>query len=201
MKLKFTHKLLLFVGSLFMMLIGIAIILGSLQFNAIPIRQEGEGFLTVSRFLFLLSGLIVIAFGVFCLSLPHRLKQSKLDFITQKTETGELKISTQAIEAIIQKSLSQQDAAKLQRFLVLPQKNGVEVDLMVSFAGNVMIPEAVTDIQQHIKKTLKQTLNIEAREIKVTVEKADLTAVNSPHRIKTEPLNLKTRTEEQATKD
>lgn len=201
MKLKFTHKLLLFVGSLFMMLIGIAIILGSLQFNAIPIRQEGEGFLTVSRFLFLLSGLIVIAFGVFCLSLPHRLKQSKLDFITQKTETGELKISTQAIEAIIQKSLSQQDAAKLQRFLVLPQKNGVEVDLTVSFAGNVMIPEAVTDIQQHIKKTLKQTLNIEAREIKVTVEKADLTAVNSPHRIKTEPLNLKTRTEEQATKD
>ncbi len=190
MKLKFTHKLVLFIGSLLMIAIGVAILLGSLQFNAIPIRMEGEGFLTLTRFLLLLSGLIVVGFGVFCMSLPHRLKQSKVEFVTQKTDTGELKISTQATESIVQKCLSQQDAAKLQSFKVQTVRNGVEVDLLVALANNVNIPKAVSEIQRHIKKTLKDTLNIDTKEIKVTVEKADLTSSSSNYRIKEDRLEL-----------
>lgn len=190
LKLKFTHKLLLFIGSLLMIAIGAAILVGSLQLNAIPIRNDGDGFLTLTRFLLLLSGLLVIAFGIFCLTLPHRMKQSKVDFITQKTETGELKISTQAVESIIQKNLSQEDAVKLQQFKVLTARSGVEVDLLVSLANNVNIPNAVSEIQKHIKTTLKNTLNIDTKEIKVTVEKADLTSSSSIHRVNEEKLDL-----------
>lgn len=190
MKIKFTDKLLLFVGSIFMVVVGAAILLASLQFNAIPIRAEGEGFLTLTRFALLFSGLVVMAFGVFCLSLPGKIKQTKLEFITQKTDTGELKISTQAVEAIVQKNLFNQDAVKLQSFIVQAVKGGVELNLHVSLANNINIPGAVNEIRRNIAKTLKDTLNIEAKEIKITIEDANLTSVRSPHRVSEDKLIL-----------
>ena len=196
MKLKFTHKLILFVGSLLLIVIGAAILLASLQFNAIPIRAEGEGFLTSTRFLLLISGLIVVAFGVFCLTLPGKTKQAKLEFITQKTETGELKISTQAIEAIISKSFARQDAVMLLSSGVQPLRGGIEVNLQVSMANNINVPGAVSEIQKHIKKTLKDTLNIEAKEIKIAVEKADLAFASTNEEKLSLPLEPEIRAED-----
>lgn len=190
MKLKLTHRLLLYVGALFIILMGIAILLGSLQLNSIPVRSEGQGFLTPIRLALVLGGVIAISFGVFCLSLPHRMRQGKSDLVTQKTPSGELKISVQAIESIISKSLSGYEEIKMQQLKVSHAKGGLEVDMRASLANNISIPDAVNAIQQHIRRQLNATLGIDAREIRVIVDKADLQAAASKYQLKNEELKL-----------
>lgn len=190
MKLKLTHRLLLYIGALFVMAMGIAILLGSLQLNEIPIRNEGEGFLTLTRLLLMVGGVLSIGFGIFFLTLPHRMKLTKTDFVTQKTPNGELKINVQAIETIAQKSLSQYEEIKLQQLQVNNTRSGVELELRASLANNINIPLAVTALQKHIRQQLKATLNIDAKEVRIFVDKADLTASASPYKISKEELNL-----------
>lgn len=190
MKLKLTHRLLLYIGALLIIAMGIAILLGSLQFNSIPIRSEGQGFLTLTRLALLLAGVIAVCFGVFCLSLPHRMKLGKTEFITRKTPSGELKISVQAIEAIISKSLAQYEEIKMQQLKVSQTKGGLEVDLRASLANNIVIPDAVNAISQHIHKQLHATLGVEAKAIRVIVDKADLQASASKYQLKNEELKL-----------
>ena len=190
MKLKFTHRLLLLIGALFIMVMGIAMLLGGLQLNEIPIRKEGQGFFTLTRLLLLLGGLLCLAFGAFFLTLPHRMKQGKADFVTQKTPSGELKINVQAIETIDQKSLSQYEEIKLQHLQVFNTRSGVELDLRASLANNINIPQAVTALQKHIRQQLKATLDIDAKEVRIFVDKADLTSSSSPYKIVPENLQL-----------
>jgi len=97
MKLKFWHRIILLIGSILMVIIGGAILVGSLQFNEIPIRLAGEGFFTVTRMVLLFAGAITVFFGVFAFSLPGRMKISKNRFVVRKTESGEMRISVQAI--------------------------------------------------------------------------------------------------------
>lgn len=181
----------MYIGALLMIVMGIAILLGSLQFNSIPIRTEGQGFLTMTRLALMLGGIIAIFFGAFCLSLPHRMRQGKSEFISQKTPSGELKISVQAIESIISKSLSQYEEIKMQQLKVSQVKSGLEVDLRASVANNIKIPDAVNAIQQHIRKQLNETLGIDAKEIRVIVDKADLQAAVSKYQLQNEELMLK----------
>ena len=190
MKLKLTHRLLLYVGALFMIVMGIAILLGSLQFNEIPIRTEGQGFLTLTRLALLFGGVAAVMFGLFCLSLPHRMKQGKADFVTQKTPSGEMRISVQAIETIIQKSLSQYEEIKLQQLQIINTRNGVEVDLKAALANNINIPQAVNALQKHIRQHLSATSGIDAKEIRIIVEKADTTASESQFQVKTESIDF-----------
>jgi hypothetical protein len=67
-----------------MVIIGGAILVGSLQFNEIPIRVEGEGFFTVTRLIFLLGGAITVFFGLFMFSLPGKMKIGRNRFVIYK---------------------------------------------------------------------------------------------------------------------
>lgn len=191
MKLKFTHTVVLFIGALLIILIGIAIIFGSLQFNEIPIRTEGQGFFTLTRIGLMLSGILTILFGVFCLTLPRRVKQPKSDFVLQKTPTGEMRISVHAINSIIQKSLSQHDEIKIQDLLVHNTKRGVEVDLRAAIANNINIPKAVEEVQKHVKQQLLATSGIDVKEIRVIIEKADHADNKSRFKVDPNTLDLK----------
>lgn len=191
MKLKFTHSVVLFIGALMVILIGAGIILGSLQFNEIPIRMEGQGFFTLTRIGLMLAGILTILFSGFCLTLPHRMKQTKADYVLQKTPTGEMRISVHALTSIIQKSLSQYDEIKIQDLIVHSTKRGVEVDLRAYIANNINIPQAVEEIQKHVKQQLLATSGIDAREIRVIIVKADHADNKSKFQIDQNELNLK----------
>jgi len=191
MKLKFWHRIILLIGAILMVVIGGAILIGSLQFNEIPIRVEGEGFFTVTRLIFLLGGAITVFFGLFMFSLPGKMKIGRNRFVIQKTESGEMRISVQAIESIIQKCFSQHEEIKLLNLQVVNTKSGVIIEMKISLAGNINIPMAVETLQKHIRQHLNATSGIDAKEIRISIENADSDIKESPYLVKTEELDLK----------
>lgn len=191
MKLKFWHRIILLIGSILMVIIGGAILVGSLQFNEIPIRLEGEGFFTVTRMVLLFAGAITVFFGVFAFSLPGRMKISKNRFVVRKTESGEMRISVQAIESIVQKSLTQHEEIKLQNLQVINTKSGVIIEMKISLAGNINFPAAVETLQKHIRQHLNATSGIDVKDILISIENAESSVKASPYLVKPEELDLK----------
>ena len=190
MKLKFTQLVGLLAGAMVMVLFGVALIVGAIKFNLIPIQSEGQGFFTLNRIVFMLAGLVMVVFGAFCFTLPGRMKQSKAEFVLQQTPSGEMRISVQALVSIIQKSLSQYEEIKLQDLQVHNTRKGVEVDLRASIAKNINIPLAVNAVQKHVKQQLLATSGIDAREVRVIIEKADHADVKSDFQINPNELKL-----------
>lgn len=190
MKLKFTQLLGLFAGALLMVLFGAALILGAIKYNLFPVQAEGQGFFTLNRILLMLAGLMMIVFGAFCFTLPGRMKQNRTDFVFQQTPSGEMRISVQALVTIIQKSLAQYEEIKLQDLQVHSTRKGVEVDIKASIAKNINIPLAVNAVQKHVKQHLLATSGIDAREVRVIIEKADHADVKSDFQINPSELNL-----------
>ena len=191
MKLKIWHRLALLIGALLMAMIGAAILVGSLQFNQIPIRMEGEGFFTITRLALLIGGAVAIIFGLFLLTLPHRMKVGRDSFVVSKTDAGEMRISVQAIETIVQKCLSQHEEIKLQSLQVANARNGVLINLKASLAGNISIPLAVSAIQKHIRQHLVATCGIDAKEIRISVENTENIIKDSPYLVQEEELRLR----------
>lgn len=191
MKLKLSHRLLLYIGALVLLAFGTAAILACIFYNQIVFSAENQSFFTLSRLLFILGGALLIAFGAFCLSLPGKMKLGKVDFISQKTASGEMRISMPAIESIVTKSLEEHKEIKLQQLKVANARSGLEVDVSAVIAGNVNMPLAVSAIQQHIRKQLQATTGVEAKEVRVTIEKADLQANDSKFAVTPQELALK----------
>jgi uncharacterized alkaline shock family protein YloU len=195
MKLRIWHRLALLIGALLMVVIGAAILVGSVQFNQIPIRSEGEGFFTITRLVLLIGGAITMIFGFFLLTLPHRMKVGKESFVVSKTDAGEMRISVQAIETIVQKCMSQHEEIKLQNLQVSNAKNGVHISLKALLAGNISIPLAVSAIQKHIRQNLIATTGIDAKEIRINVENTENTIKESPYLVQEEELMLREKPE------
>jgi uncharacterized alkaline shock family protein YloU len=195
MKLRIWHRLALLIGALLMVVIGAAILVGSVQFNQIPIRAEGEGFFTITRLVLLIGGAITMIFGFFLLTLPHRMKVGKESFVVSKTDAGEMRISVQAIETIVQKCMSQHEEIKLQNLQVSNAKNGVHISLKALLAGNISIPLAVSAIQKHIRQNLIATTGIDAKEIRINVENTENTIKESPYLVQEEELMLREKPE------
>ncbi len=182
MKLKFAHRLALYIGAVVTLSLGaVAILLGLLN-NQLVLSEEGKSFFSLARLGVLASGLFLVAFSFFCLSLPGRMKQDKADYVVQKTSTGEMRISVQAIESIVQKSLSQYEEIKLQQLQARHTRAGIEIELKASIANNINMPLAVNAVSQHIRRQLKNTVGIEAKEVRVVIDKTDLAAKDSPYK-------------------
>lgn len=196
-KLKFSDRLLLFFLALIMVLLGLAVLIFGLKYDSLVLRPEGQGFFTFNRILFLAASLLAIICGLFLLSLPFRLKQGKGSFVNLKTASGTLAISVQAIEAIIQKSLVKHEEIKLSHLSVTNTRGGLEVDVKATTAHNINIPLAVNQVQQLIRQQLNASLGLDAREVKVIIEKADLTANASQFLVQQEELSLPAQKDEE----
>ncbi|MDD4080897.1 MAG: alkaline shock response membrane anchor protein AmaP [Eubacteriales bacterium] len=188
MKLRVWHRIALFVGALLCLAVGIGLLIAGLQFNEIPIRQEGEGFFTINRLIILLMGLVTVLFALFTLSLPSRMKAGKSNFVLQKTGSGEMRISVQAIESIVNKSISEYKEIKLRDLAVQSARDGVVISMKVDLADNVNIPLAVEAMQKHITKQVRATTGIEVKEVRILVESADTIVGDSPFAVKREEL-------------
>ena len=188
MKLKVWHRIALFLGALLCLAVGIALVIAGLQFNEIPIRQEGDGFFTLNRLIILVMGLVTVLFALFTLSLPGRMKAGKNDFVLQKTGSGEMRISVQAIESIVHRSISEYKEIKLRDLSVQSARYGVIISLKVDLADSINIPLAVESMQKHITRQVRATTGIDIKEARILVESADTIVSDSPYAVKREEL-------------
>ena len=72
-----------------------------------------------------------------------------------------------------------------------------EIDLIVSerypkasIANNINMPLAVNAVSQHIRRQLKNTVGIEAKEVRVVIDKTDLAAKDSPYKASDATMSL-----------
>ena len=101
-----------------------------------------------------------------------------------------MRISVQAIESIVQKSLSQYEEIKLQQLQAKHTRAGIEIELKASIANNINMPLAVNAVSQHIRRQLKNTVGIEAKEVRVVIDKTDLAAKDSPYKASDATMSL-----------
>ncbi|MGI6687668.1 MAG: alkaline shock response membrane anchor protein AmaP [Christensenellales bacterium] len=195
MKLKVWHRIALFTGALLCLAVGVVLIIAGVQFNEIPIRADGEGFFTLNRLLILVMGLITLTFGVFTLTLPGKVKASRNSFVLQKTANGEMRISVQAIESIVHKSIAGYKEVKQKELSVLPVREGVIISLKADLADNISIPLAVDAMQKHITRQVRAATGIDVKEVRILVESADTIVSDSPYLVKQEELTFTPKTD------
>ncbi len=186
MKQGLINRAVLYIGAFLVAVVGVALVIAGLQFSDIPLRREGEGFFTLCRAAVLLAGVIVFAYGLFVLLLPHRTRKDKKRFIIQKSEGGELRIAVKAVESLVQKCVDMHQEMQTSSMEVFNRRDGLYIDLAISLAGNISIPLAAASLQKQIRQYLLASSGIDVREVRVSVETAEHDIQESPYLVETQ---------------
>lgn len=190
MKLRVIDRVVLFAASLFLVLIGLLLFISGFQFSSIPLRLENEGFFTAKRLFVLTIGLFCIAYGAYLLLMPKQFKEDKQGFITQKTATGELRISLKAIETMAEKCVSDFAEIKCLDLKAINHRGNVLIKLNASMPDNVCIPMAIEALQKQIRKTIASSAGIEVKEVVVSIDATDSSTASSKYTLATEAIPL-----------
>lgn len=180
MRIGIVDRILIFVGAFFAALIGVALVLAGLQTGGIDVGSTGVS-LHVTGWVIVLCGALLFLFGVYLMSMPAKYRKAKDDFVLQQTASGELRISVNAIESLVQKVFVEHQEATLSRLEILNQRDGVVVDMGISLADNVSIPLLVGALQKQVKQHLLSSAGVDVKEVKVAVDTTDAHVKHSPY--------------------
>ena len=155
MKIKISDRLILFAGSLLSVAAGVALFLLGLQNK---------------NALYAVLAVVLAAFGGYLIMFLRRYESKRQDFVIQRTDSGELRIATKAIENQVQKCLDLHEEIRARSLKIVSNREGVVVDLTVTLDNNISIPLAVAALQKQIKQYLIASSGIEVKEVRVSVE-------------------------------
>ena len=155
MKIKVSDRLILFSGSLLSVAAGVALFLLGLQNK---------------NALYAVLAVVLAAFGGYLITFLRRYEAKRQDFVIQRTDSGELRIATKAIENQVQKCLDLHEEIQDSSLKIVSNREGVVVDLTVTLDNNISIPLAVAALQKQIKQYLIASSGIEVKEVRVSVE-------------------------------
>lgn len=173
MKLKFWDRMVLFFGSLLILISGIVLVIIGLQIQGVI----AESMPTWCRIVCIACGALSFLFGCYLLMLPWKYnKLHKNEFVVQRTDNGELRIAVKAIENLVQKCIDLHPEVRILKMNIQNDRDGVLVDLNISLANNISIPLAVASLQKQIKQYLAASAGIEVSEVRVSVETAQMEA-------------------------
>lgn len=173
MKLNFSQRLTLLLGSLLVLAVGVVILLAGLQVQAIDISKEGAGFFSLERLLILLGGLLTILFAIYVLVLPFGSQEHRGDYVIQKTTSGEMRVSLIAVQDILHKALSLHPDVKVQSLGIIKGRKGLEVDARVISLSTVDIPQIAKSLQSSIKEQMQHAIGMTPKDVRITVIKAN----------------------------
>lgn len=173
MKVKFFSRVALGVCGLWVALLGVCVALGGI--GILPVQGLTETApvflgLSVGQWIVVGVGAVSAALGVYTLLFPRKLRTRRKAFVTQKTESGELRISVRAIENLVQRCVDMHEEIRLVDMDIVSARHGVDVDMRISLASNVSIPLAVASLQKQIRQYLLASSGIEVSDVSVTVE-------------------------------
>ena len=187
-KLHFWDRILLFLCALTALLCGLYLIYESLPKLPFSILKGTfvERLPMPGPFIPIGAGLLSVLLSLFLFLLPRRLFTRRKDFVVQKTDNGELRISVKAIENLVKKCVSMHEEARLQHMSIRTTSAGIVINLHVSLANNISIPLAVASMQKQIKQYLLASSGITVREVRVSVETAMELSEASPYAVPAE---------------
>lgn len=172
MKMKLWDRLTLCFGALLTLVSGVLLFLQGLQDN--------------NQILYIVLSVLLVLFGVYLALLFRRCLVKRNEFVIQRTENGELRIAVKAIENQVQKCIDLHEEIQVNTLNILTNREGVVVDLVVTLANNISIPLAVASLQKQIKQYLVASSGIEVKEVRVSVESTQNTALSDAPAVEAE---------------
>ena len=95
---------------------------------------------------------------------------SKNRSIVKHTSYGEIRISLNTLEAMVQKSAREINGLREIKAMVHPIPDGVVIQVNALTSPDINIPETTAKAQQTIKEYIEKYSGIEVREVKVNIE-------------------------------
>ena len=125
----------------------------------------------------------LLLLGLYCLFVLFRHRKRKDKFILQKNDGGELAISINALENMVQKCLDQQENISVKKVYLENRKDGLLIRLDGSVAGGISIPLTVEALQKQIRQYVTACSGVEIKGIRVQIEASGEDAENAPFAI------------------
>ena len=94
--------------------------------------------------------------------------------VLKETSLGQVKVSFQAIESLVEKVVSQFNGVRdvKPRIITVPQ--GVGIQVRASVTPDVNVPEVSSEIQNRIKERMQEVMGITVNTVKISIESISL---------------------------
>lgn len=115
--------------------------------------------------------LAVLALRLIHVILPAGKKRSS-NFAVQRNENGMVRISVKALEALVQRCLSQHPEIKVVSSSLTSDEESVRVDVHVALQSDISMPLAISSLQKQIKRYLEACSGVKVQEVRVSVDGA-----------------------------
>ena len=145
---------------------------------------------TAAKILVGICAAILLGLGVYCLLILFRHRSKKDKFILQKLESGDLAISLNTLESMVQKCLDQHDEIETENILLENQRDGLLIRIRGTVAGGISIPLTVDTLQKQVKQYVTACSGVEVKGIRIQIEASGEDAVNAAFAIEPPVNNL-----------
>lgn len=135
------------------------------------------------RILVAIGALCMLALGAYCVAIVFRQRMGQGGYIAQKTESGELSISLDALRTMVDKCLEQHPEILARTVQLETQRDGLLVIIRGTLAGGISIPLTIDAIQKQIKQYVTACSGVEVRGIQVQIEASGEDATDAPFAI------------------
>jgi len=115
--------------------------------------------------------MVLFALRLFTMILPRK-KQKSSSFAIQHNENGMVRISVKALEALVQRCLSQHAELKVVTSSLFSDGESVRVDVHITLQSDISMPLAISALQKQIKRYLEACAGVNVKEVRVFVEGA-----------------------------
>lgn len=115
--------------------------------------------------------LAILALRLIHVTLPARKKRSS-NFAVQRNENGMVRISVKALEALVQRCLSQHPEIKVVSSSLTSDEESVRVDVHVALQSDISMPLAISSLQKQIKRYLEACSGVKVEEVRMFVDGA-----------------------------
>lgn len=115
--------------------------------------------------------MVLFALRLFSMILPKK-KAKSSNFAIQQNENGMVRISVKALEALVQRCLSQHAELKVVSSSLYSDEESVRVDVHITLQSDISMPLAISSLQKQIKRYLEACAGVNVKEVRVFVEGA-----------------------------
>jgi len=115
--------------------------------------------------------MVLFALRLFSMILPKK-KAKSSSFAIQHNENGMVRISVKALEALVQRCLSQHAELKVVTSSLHSNEESVRVDVHITLQSDISMPLAISALQKQIKRYLEACAGVNVEEVRVFVEGA-----------------------------
>lgn len=183
--MKFIERLSLVIFSVIILVLGLLmslLVFGWIKIaTVIYLLQSALSIPTVVNIILVIS-VILILLAIKCIFFSSKEKEDKTEGILLQNENGKLLISVNTIENLVKGVVSGFSSVKSSSCKVNldRQVNNVKVELNLTVGADTVIKELSVNIQDRIKEVVKNTTELEIKEINIKIK--DIESVKSENK-------------------